>query len=114
MASTATLLTGTAAPTQTPAALGTTPITLGSGLHVFGRLATGSGPLQLWRWEPLGAADGTGSWYPYGATFSVDSAVNSGKYLQRYAVDRDSGANWYLQLPGGSTSDHAKVRGVRI
>ena len=110
---TATLVTGTSAPSTTPTALGTTAIDLGSGLHVFGALGSGSGNLQLCRWEPTGG-DGSGAWYPYGATFTVDSAVNSGKYLQRYAVDRDSGAHWYLQLPGGSTSDHAKVRGVRL
>ena len=113
MASTATLVTGTAAPSTAPSALGTTPITLGTGLHVFGALGSGSGALQLWRWEPTGG-DGSGDWYPYGAPFTVDSAVNGGKYLQRYAVDQDSGAHWYLQIPNGSASDHARVRGVRL
>ena len=115
MASTiADLITSTSAPSTTPSALGTTAIDLGSGIHVFGALASGSGDLQLWRWEAKGGADSAGAWYPYGATFAVDSAVNGGKYLQRYAVDRDSGAHYYLQLPSGSTSGHARVRGVRL
>ena len=114
MASNATLVTGTAAPSTTPSALGTTPITLGTGLHVFGALASGSGALQLWRWEPTGGTAGAGAWYPYGAPFNVDSGVNGGKYLQRYAADRDSAAHWYLQLPNGSASDHAKIRGARL
>ena len=103
--------TGTAAPSTAPTG---ESINLGSGVVVFGALASGSGNLQLWRWEPAGGSAGSGAWYPYGATFAADSAVNAGKYLQRYAVDRDSAAYWYLQLPGGSTSDHAKVRGARL
>ena len=109
-----TLATGTAAPSQTPAALSLTAVELGTAITVFGALATGSGDLLLWRWEPKGASDGTGAWYPYGAAFTVDSAVNSGKYLQRYAVDRDAMGYYYLQLPSGSTSGHARVRGAKL
>lgn len=114
MATAAALTAATGAPTTPPTALGTTAIDLGSGLQIFGALASGSGDLQLWRWEPKGNADGAGAWYPYGAAFTVDSAVNSGKYLQRYAVDRDAMGYYYLQLPSGSTSGHARVRGAKL
>ena len=109
-----TLATGTAAPSQTPAALSLTAVELGTAITVFGALATGSGDLLLWRWEPKGNADGAGAWYPYGAAFAVDSGANSGKYLQRYAVDKDAAGYYYLQLPIGSTSGHARVRGAKL
>jgi len=109
-----TLATSTAAPSTTPTAQSLIAVELGTGIVIFGALATGSGDCQLWRWEAKGASDGTGAWYPYGAAFAVDSAVNDGKYLQRYAVDRDAMGYYYLQLPSGSTSGHARVRGAKL
>jgi len=109
-----TLTTSTSAPSQTPSALSLTPVNLGTAIAIFGALASGSGDCLLWRWEPKGGGNNAGAWYPYGASFAVDSAVNGGKFLQRYAVDRDAAGYYYLQLPSGSTSDHAFVRGAKL
>lgn len=109
-----TLTTSTSAPSQAPSALSLPPVALGTAIAIFGALASGSGDCQLWRWEPKGGSDSAGAWYPYGAAFAVDSAVNAGKYLQRYAVDRDAAGYYHLQIPSGATSDHAFVRGAKL
>lgn len=108
------LIASAAVPTTTPAALGCTSVNMGTAIVIFGAVATAAGDAQLWRWESAGAVDGTGAWYPYGAAFAVDPAALSGKYLQRYSVDKDNNSYFYLQLPTGATSNHAWIRGARL
>ena len=103
-----TLARGTGAPSGAGAG---TLIDLKTAIFIYGKTNTGSGSGQLWKWEQDGAS-GAGDWYPYGEPFTINSAVNSGKFSARYGTDADVGGYFYLQCP--SSVSESMARGIGL